>query len=96
MAEFTYCKGRVRIGIQTWGSEGDIRPFVALGHALAQRGHDVEMLYTEISDRRYEAVAAVARVHGARDRLADRQRRPSAHEIGLQIVNTRDRCGRGC
>ena len=31
-------RGDVRIGIQTWGSEGDIRPFVALGHALAKRG----------------------------------------------------------
>ncbi|HUQ86881.1 MAG TPA: glycosyltransferase, partial [Vicinamibacterales bacterium] len=48
----------MRIGIQTWGSEGDIRPFVALGHALAKRGHHVELLYTEIGDRRYEAVAA--------------------------------------
>ena len=47
----------MRIGIQTWGSEGDTRPFVALGHALAARGHDVEMVYTEVSDRRYEAVA---------------------------------------
>jgi sterol 3beta-glucosyltransferase len=48
----------VRIGIQTWGSEGDIRPFLALGAALARRGHVVELLYTEISDRRYEDVAS--------------------------------------
>jgi sterol 3beta-glucosyltransferase/vancomycin aglycone glucosyltransferase len=47
----------VKIGIQTWGSEGDIRPFLALGHALAERGHAVELLYTEIGERRYEAVA---------------------------------------
>ena len=48
----------VRIGIQTWGSEGDIRPFVALGAALTRRGHLVELLYTEISQRNYEHVAA--------------------------------------
>ena len=48
----------LRIGIQTWGSEGDIRPFIALGAALTRRGHHVELLYTEISDRRYEHVAA--------------------------------------
>ncbi len=48
----------MRIGIQTWGSEGDIRPFVALGAALANRGHVVELLYTEIGERRYEDVAA--------------------------------------
>ena len=48
----------MKIGIQTWGSEGDIRPFVALGAALARRGHAVELLYTEIGERRYEDVAA--------------------------------------
>ncbi len=48
----------MRIGIQTWGSEGDIRPFIALGAALTRRGHQVELLYTEISERRYEHIAA--------------------------------------
>ena len=47
----------MRIGLQTWGSEGDIRPFLALGHGLAARGHTVELVYTEIGDRRYEHVA---------------------------------------
>lgn len=47
----------MRIGMQTWGSEGDIRPFLALGHALARRGHSVELLYTEVHDRRYERIA---------------------------------------
>ncbi len=47
----------MKIGLQTWGSEGDIRPFVALGAGLARRGHTVELLYTEIGDRRYERVA---------------------------------------
>jgi sterol 3beta-glucosyltransferase len=48
----------MKIGLQTWGSEGDIRPFVAIGHGLVQRGHDVELVYTDIAERRYEAVAA--------------------------------------
>lgn len=48
----------MRIGIQTWGSEGDIRPLIALGHSLVERGHDVELVYTDIADRRYEAVAS--------------------------------------
>jgi UDP:flavonoid glycosyltransferase YjiC (YdhE family) len=48
----------VRIGIQTWGSEGDIRPLVALGAALARRAHEVELVYTEIGERRYEALAS--------------------------------------
>lgn len=84
----------MRIGIQTWGSEGDIRPFVALGHALAERGHRVELLYTEIGERRYEAVARslgfTARGVASPIVSADR-----AIEIGLQVLNTRDQLQQG-
>ena len=48
----------MKIGMQAWGSEGDIRPMVALGHGLVQRGHEVELVYTDIADRHYDAVAA--------------------------------------
>ena len=83
-------RARVRIGIQTWGSEGDIRPFVALGHALTRRGHDVEMLYTEISVRRYDEVARslgfTARAV-ASPIITDEA---YLYEIGLKILNARD------
>jgi sterol 3beta-glucosyltransferase len=83
-------RARVRIGIQTWGSEGDTRPFLALGHALAARGHDVEMIYTEISDRRYDAVARslgfTARAV-ASPIIADEA---VLHEMGLKILTARD------
>jgi len=88
-------RARVRIGIQTWGSEGDIRPFVALGHALASRGHEVEMLYTEVSDRRYEAVA---RALGFTARaVASPILRDQAQllDIGLKIINTRNQLQQG-
>lgn len=85
----------MRIGIQTWGSEGDIRPFVALGHALAARGHDVELLYTEIGERRYEAVARslgfTARAV-ASPVIADRL---ELYEVGLEAINTRDQLRQG-
>ena len=85
----------MRIGIQTWGSEGDIRPFVALGAALARRGHVVELLYTEIGERRYEAVAAslgfIARAV-ASPVVADPQR---VFEIGLKVINTRNQLQQG-
>jgi len=29
----------MRIGIQTWGSDGDIRPFIALAGGLQAAGH---------------------------------------------------------
>jgi sterol 3beta-glucosyltransferase len=85
----------VRIGIQTWGSEGDIRPFVALGAALARRGHVVELLYTEIGERRYEDVAAslgfTARAI-ASPVIADAER---LFAIGLKAINTRNQLQQG-
>ncbi len=47
----------MKIGLQSWGSEGDIRPFIALGHGLARRGHDVEFVYTDFEDRQFDALA---------------------------------------
>jgi sterol 3beta-glucosyltransferase/vancomycin aglycone glucosyltransferase len=85
----------VRIGIQTWGSEGDIRPFVALGHALSRRGHEVELLYTEIGRRRYEAVAAAL---GFRARaiaspvIGDNEQ---LYAIGLEAINARNQLQQG-
>jgi UDP:flavonoid glycosyltransferase YjiC (YdhE family) len=49
----------MRIGIQTWGSEGDVRPCLALGRALAASGHQVSLVATELDDRRYDAYADV-------------------------------------
>ena len=85
----------MRVGIQTWGSEGDIRPFVALGHALAARGHDVELLYTEISDRRYEGVATAL---GFTARAVASPVVPDPRElfeIGLTAINTRNQLQQG-
>ena len=85
----------MRIGIQTWGSEGDIRPFVALGAALVRRGHAVELLYTEISDRRYEHVAAALGFTAravASPVIATRERE---YEVGLAAIGSRDEFSQG-
>jgi UDP:flavonoid glycosyltransferase YjiC (YdhE family) len=85
----------MRIGIQTWGSEGDIRPFVALGAALARRGHAVELLYTEISNRKYEHVAAALGFTAraiASPVLASRERE---YEVGLAAIGSRDELSQG-
>jgi sterol 3beta-glucosyltransferase len=47
----------MRIGIQTWGSEGDNRPMLALAHGLVRAGHDVTFVYTELGRRRYDEAA---------------------------------------
>ncbi len=52
----------MRIGIQTWGSEGDLRPFFALGRGLAARGHEVDLAYTSIEGRDYSDLAARCRI----------------------------------
>lgn len=84
----------MRIGIQTWGSEGDIRPFVALGAALARRGHQVELVYTEIGDRRYEAVAESLgfTARAVASPIVDGD---EAIAIGLKVLNTRDEFQQG-
>ena len=84
----------MRIGLQTWGSEGDIRPFVALGHALVARGHQVELVYTEIGDRRYESAAAALgfTARAVASPIVDPDR---AIEIGLEVLRTRDQLRQG-
>ena len=80
----------MKIGIQTWGSEGDIRPMVALGHGLVQRGHDVELVYTDIANRQYEQVAASLGMTAravATPVIADEN---ELYEIGLRVINARN------
>ena len=43
----------MRIGIQTWGSEGDVRPFLALAAGLRSAGHDVTLAVTHVTNKDY-------------------------------------------
>ena len=43
----------MKIGIQTWGSDGDIRPFIALSEGLQAAGHDVTLVITSIDSDRF-------------------------------------------
>ena len=45
----------MRIGIQTWGTEGDVRPFIALAGGLSAAGHDVTLAITEITNKQFTA-----------------------------------------
>ncbi len=49
----------MRIGLQTWGSHGDVEPFLALSAELARRGHEVRLVVTTQADRHYDAPAGV-------------------------------------
>lgn len=39
----------MKIGIQTWGTYGDIQPFAALAGGLAAAGHDVTLAYSMVA-----------------------------------------------
>jgi UDP:flavonoid glycosyltransferase YjiC (YdhE family) len=44
---------KMKIGIQTWGTEGDVRPFIALSGGLSAAGHDVTLAVTEIMNKKF-------------------------------------------
>lgn len=41
----------MRVGLQSWGTEGDLRPFLGLGRALVARGHQVRLVFTGVEGR---------------------------------------------
>jgi UDP:flavonoid glycosyltransferase YjiC (YdhE family) len=43
----------MRVGIQGWGSEGDVRPLIALAARLRREGHQPEVVLTPIDARDY-------------------------------------------
>lgn len=44
----------MKIGIQTWGSTGDIMPFIALADGLIHAGHQVTLIVSSIDNRSYQ------------------------------------------
>ena len=51
----------MRIGLQTWGTEGDFTPFLALAIGLRNAGHQVSLAYTSIDGKDY---ASRSDLHG--------------------------------
>lgn len=45
----------MKIGLQTWGSHGDVEPFMALAEGLAERGHEVRLVVTTQGDKELRA-----------------------------------------
>lgn len=43
----------MKIGLQTWGTEGDTRPFIELAGGLSARGHDVTLVITSVDLKDY-------------------------------------------
>jgi sterol 3beta-glucosyltransferase len=48
----------MRIGLQTWGSEGDVQPFIALAAGLSKKaGREVTLLVSDTAGRDYSSYA---------------------------------------
>jgi len=43
----------MKVGLQTWGTDGDFYPFLALAIGLKNAGHEVTIAYTSIDDKDY-------------------------------------------
>ncbi len=85
----------MRIGIQTWGSTGDVRPFVALAAALTRAGHQVHLVVTDIDQRDYRHYAEeygfrITQV--ATPVIADAAQ---LHEIGRRCIEARTPAAQG-
>jgi sterol 3beta-glucosyltransferase len=52
----------MKIGMQTWGSHGDIRPFLALAEGLQAAGNDVHLLITCVDSDAYRDMVSAAGV----------------------------------
>jgi sterol 3beta-glucosyltransferase len=46
----------MKIGIQTWGSNGDVRPMLALADGLRKAGHQVTLVVTPVDNQSYQTV----------------------------------------
>lgn len=47
----------MKIGLQTWGSDGDIRPIIALAGGLRKAGHEVTLSVASVDGKDYNALA---------------------------------------
>ncbi len=47
----------MKIGMQTWGSRGDIQPFIALAEGLKSDGHEVTLAVTSVDGTDYREIA---------------------------------------
>lgn len=50
----------MKIGLQVWGSDGDIRPMIALGAGLKSAGHQVTICIASVDNKSYAGLCARA------------------------------------
>jgi len=75
----------MRILLQTWGTDGDIRPFIALGAGLVLRGHTVTLAVGSLDDKDYGAMCKAVGVSCIRA--------PERSNVDLRRWSTREYWG---
>ena len=82
-------RGKVKIGMQTWGSHGDIRPFLALAEGLQSAGHEVTLLITCVDSRAYEGIVSPfgVKIRVIASPVLDPE---EAEALGRTVYNTRN------
>lgn len=53
----------MKIGLQTWGTDGDFMPFLALAIGLKDAGHEVTLAYTSVDGKDYSDRNDVKGIH---------------------------------
>ena len=53
---FLHAELNMKIGIQTWGSNGDIRPMLALADGLSKAGHQVSLVVSSVDNHSYHEI----------------------------------------
>ena len=79
----------MKIGLQTWGSHGDIRPFLALAEGLQRAGHHVTLVITSVDSDAYARHVSPA---GVEIRVVASPSLPAgeAWKIGHTVLATRN------
>jgi sterol 3beta-glucosyltransferase len=77
----------MKVGIQTWGSEGDINPFIALASGLSKAGHEVTPAITSADRKDYKAVSEQRGFNlGPVDRIGSSEE--ALNNIGKRMIET--------
>jgi len=80
----------MKIGMQTWGSHGDIRPFIALADGLQAAGHEVTLVITCVDSDRYNALGATTAFELRAVSTPMISDGPTLEKIGAAIVRERN------
>jgi UDP:flavonoid glycosyltransferase YjiC (YdhE family) len=80
----------MRIGVQTWGSYGDVRPFLAISGGLAAAGHEVTLFVTTIDNSDYTDTAHKLGVRLQMIGTIEMGAREDLIELGRKIVADRN------